>query len=90
MAIIVLMSFFIGPMEFLAMKATIEAITTFEGRSTLSATASVFSKISLALVIALLTAKKIITKDMPIIKKIIDQMATKIIKAISRADMFSI
>lgn len=69
------------------MKATIDAITTFEGRSTLSATASVLSKISLALVIARFIAKKINTSAKPIIRKIIDQITTRIIKVISRADM---
>lgn len=69
------------------MKAIIDAITTFEGRSTLSATASVLSKISLALVTARFIAKKIITKAIPIIRKIMDQITTNIIKAASRTDM---
>ena len=78
------MIFLIVPKEFLAIKATIEAITTFEGRSTLSATASVLSKISLALPIALLIEKKIITRAIPMIRKIIDHITTKIISVASR------
>ena len=64
-----------------------EAMTTFEGRSTLSATALVLSIISLALVSAFLMVKMSITKAMAIIMKIMDQMMTKMIRAISRTDM---
>lgn len=70
------------------MKATIEAITTFEGKFTFEATSSVLSKIALALLIALLTARKTSSNAIPIIKKIIDQIVTKIIKATSKPDMF--
>lgn len=75
------------PSEFLAMKPTIEAMTTFEGRSTLLATASVLSSISLALFKALFIERMSITKATAIMIKIMDQMMTKIIKAISRTDM---
>lgn len=85
-----LMTFLIVPKEFLAIKATIEAITTFEGKSTLSATASVLSKISFALVIARLIEKKIITKAIPMIRKIMDQITTKTISAVSKTDIVTL
>src|SRR5947208_2746565 len=85
--IIPLIIFLTVPKEFLAMKATIEAITTLEGKSTLLATASVLSKISLALLTALLIDKATIIKATAIIRKIMDQMTTRTIKAISKIDM---
>ena len=87
MEIKLLIIFLIGPNEFLAIKATIEAMTTFEGRSTLLAIFSVLSKISFALVKALLIAKINIIKAIAIIIKIIDQMTTRIISALSRTDI---
>lgn len=75
------------PKEFLAMKPTMAAITSFEGRSTLSATAPVLSKMSLALVKPLLIARMSIIKASAIIMKIMDQIVTKIIKAISKGDI---
>lgn len=77
----------IGPREFFAIKPTIEAMTNLEGKSTLSAAASVLSKMSLALVMAFLIAKKTIIKATAIMMKIMDQMTTKIIRAISRTDI---
>lgn len=81
------MSLPIGPIEFLAMKPTIEAITTLEGKSTLSATASVLSRILLALPMAFLMAMKTIITATPMTMKIMDQMTTRIIRAISRTDI---
>lgn len=82
-----LIIFLIGPKEFFAIKATIEAMTTLEGKSTLLATASVLSRISLALPNALFMARISMIKAIPIIRKIMDQITTKIIKAISRTDI---
>lgn len=77
----------IGPTEFLAMKAIIEAVMTFEGISALSAIASVLSRILLVFLIALFMARKTIIKAAAIIIKIIDQIITKIIRTISKAVM---
>ena len=79
--------FLIVPNEFLAIKPTIEAMTIFEGKSTLSAIAPVLSIISLALLSPLLMVRISITKAMAIIIKITDQMTTKTIKATSSTDI---
>lgn len=65
------------------------AITNFEGRSTLSATAPVLSKISLAFDNPFLIVRISMTKAIAIIMKITDQIVTRMIKAISKADIVS-
>ena len=75
------------PKEFLATKPTIVAMTSFEGRSTLSATAPVLSRKVFALEIPFLIATTNIITAMAIIIKNIDQIETKIIRAISNADI---
>lgn len=69
---------------FLVINASIEAITTLEGKSTLLATFSVSSKIRLALPSAFLTAKKINNKIVAIMIKITVQTETNMIKKSSR------
>lgn len=81
--------FLIVPKEFFAIKATIEAITAFEGRSALSAIAWVLSKILLALVRAFLIERNIVITAITIIREIIDQITTKTINTISRISIFS-
>ncbi len=77
----------IVPKEFLATKPTIVAITNFEGRSTLSATAPVLSKISLAFERPFLIVNISIIIATAMMIKIIDQIETRIINAISRGDI---
>lgn len=69
------------------MKPTIEAIITFEGKSTLFATASVLSRISLALLRPFLIVRINITSATAIIIKMTDQIETRMIKAISSGDI---
>lgn len=66
------------------MKATIEAVITFEGMSALSATASAFSRKLLVFFMAFLMAKTTIIKAMAMMANMIDHITTRIIKAISR------